>query len=915
MVAQADQGRVLSGGQAFSSDQVLAALYSLANSRPSDFHDIIYGYNGYSAGPGYDLVTGLGTPDGSQLVPDLAYSGLSSRPKLTSVVVSPSNPSVDEGFAQQFTATGTFASGVTQSITSSVAWASSNPAVATIDGAGLAATHAAGTSAITASLEGVTSPAVMLTSLPLVSLVVAPGNPSVDEGFAQQFTATGTFAGGSTQNLTSFVTWASSKPAVATIDASGLATTHAAGTSVITASLYGVTSPGDVLTTVPLVALAVAPNNPYVPVLLSVPFTVTSTYGDGSTHQLPGTSVAWASSKPAVATINSAGLATAKTLGSSVITASLYGVTSPGDVFTAVAPTFVVNTTADDLNYAAGRTNLREAILAANAYPGHTVTFDPAVFTTAMTITLTLGQLEMEGTTGTETIKGPTKGVTVSGNNTSRVFEVDPGVNASVSGMTITRGSAFNGGGLYNNGGNLTLTDCTVSGNSASNNGGGLYGPSNASGAITLTDCTVSGNFASNNGGGLDARSLDMAVRLTNSTISGNSSFAHGGGMQAFGTATLTNCTVNGNSSALYGGGLDLVLGTATLTNCTVSGNSTTGIGGGLDVASGTVVLINCTVSGNSSYLAGGGLDLDLGTATLTNCTVSGNSSTGPFAGGGGLYDGGALTLTNCTISGNSVPGGLGSGGGVLFGFFSTAALTNCTISGNSAVVGGGVLNDTRSGGTAMLTNCTVSGNASGYGGGLANYAGAATLTNCTVSGNSSAVNGGGIANGYLASTALTNCTVSGNSSVIGGGIANYGILTVASSSIVKNAATFAGGGISTTGGSVTITNSLINANQVNSPSTALGGGIDCENSTLALTNCTVNANQTNGANAYGGGIYALGSTVDATNSTINDNEANGTVMGEGGGIYAFDSTLTLVNTNVKGNKATTAYNNIFVGP
>ena len=106
-----------------------------------------------------------------------------------------------------------------------------------------------------------------------------------------------------------------------------------------------------------------------------------------------------------MATVNTAGLATANALGTSVITASLDGVTSPGDVLTAIAPSFVVNTTEDDA-YTAGKTSLREAVLAANAYPGHTITFDPTVFSTAQTITLTLGVLELTDTIGTETITG-----------------------------------------------------------------------------------------------------------------------------------------------------------------------------------------------------------------------------------------------------------------------------------------------------------------------------------------------------------------------------------------------------------------------------------------------------------------------------------------------------------------------------
>jgi parallel beta-helix repeat protein len=709
MVAQADQGRVLSGGQTFGSDQVLAAFYSLEGSEPNDFHDIIYGYNGFNAGPGYDLVTGLGTPNGSQLVPDLAYSGLSGRPTLTSVVVTPSNPSVDQGFSQQFTAMGTFASGVTQDITGSVVWASATPAVAMIDAAGLATTHAAGTTVITASLNGVSSPGVTLTSLPLLSLVVTPSNPSVDEGFSQQFTATGTFAGGSTRNLTSLVVWASATPPVATIDTAGLATTHVAGTTVITASLDGLTSPGVTLTSLPLVALGVAPNNPHVPVLLSVPFTVMGTYSDGSTHEIPGASVAWATSKPTVATITNAGLATANAPGSSVITASLYGVTSPGDVLTAVAPTFRVNTTEDDLSFTAGKTNLREAILAANAYPGHSVTFDPTVFATAKTITLSLGQLELSDTTGAETIQGPKKGVTVSGNNASRVFDVDPGVTASVSGMTITGGSAFNGGGLYDLG-SLTLTNCTVSGNSASNRGGGLYSPSGASGTTTLTDCTVSGNSAAGSGGGLGMRSLDMALTLTNCTVSGNSSGFNGGGMQVFGTTTLTKCTVSGNTAASGGGGLLFAFGTDTLTNSTVSGN-TAGNGGGVVNAYGSLAMRNCTVSGNSAS-AGGGVSNSYGSLAMLDCTVSGNFAS--VDGGGVSNSSGSLAMHNCTVSGNSASF---AGGGLYTSGNGMTTMTDCTVSGNSSLLGAVF----QFHGTTVLTGCIVRGNSAAYGGGLLN--------------------------------------------------------------------------------------------------------------------------------------------------------------------------------------------------
>ena len=81
-----------------------------------------------------------------------------------------------------------------------------------------------------------------------------------------------------------------------------------------------------------------------------------------------------------------------------------------------------------------------------------TITFDnTTVFATPQTITLTGTQLELSDTSGTETITGPAAGVTVSGGGLSRVFQVDRGVTASISGLTITGGHRHgDGGGLYN---------------------------------------------------------------------------------------------------------------------------------------------------------------------------------------------------------------------------------------------------------------------------------------------------------------------------------------------------------------------------------------------------------------------------------------------------------------------------------
>src|SRR5262249_21093855 len=128
--------------------------------------------------------------------------------------------------------------------------------------------------------------------------------------------------------------------------------------------------------------------------------------------------------------------------------------------------TIVVNNPTD--TPVIGQTDLRQAIIQANSTGGNeTILFDRNAFQHPPTIPLTGGQLELADTTGTETITGPKAGVTVSGGGASRVFQVDPGVTASISGLTITGGGNTDfGGGLYNEGA-TTLTDCTVSGNSA----------------------------------------------------------------------------------------------------------------------------------------------------------------------------------------------------------------------------------------------------------------------------------------------------------------------------------------------------------------------------------------------------------------------------------------------------------------
>ena len=75
----------------------------------------------------------------------------------------------------------------------------------------------------------------------LTSIAVTPANPTLMSGASQQFTATGTYSDGSTQNLSSQVTWTSSSPTVANVSAAGLATALTVGSTTVSATLAGKT--------------------------------------------------------------------------------------------------------------------------------------------------------------------------------------------------------------------------------------------------------------------------------------------------------------------------------------------------------------------------------------------------------------------------------------------------------------------------------------------------------------------------------------------------------------------------------------------------------------------------------------------------------------------------------------------------
>ena len=243
----------------------------------------------------------------------------------------------------------------------------------------------------------------------------------------------------------------------------------------------------------------------------------------------------------------------------------------------AQAATITVNSLADDADGADGECTLREAITAANtdtasgAADGEcaqgsqddVINFAlPGAAPWTVNLTGALPSL-----TSNMAIEGPGADRFTVRRDTGgdyRIFFVGRASEVTISGITIANGnSRFSGGdslggGIYN-GGTLTLTNSTVSGNTGWDYGGGIY--ISDEGTLNVANSTVSGNTVRGleqyygNGGGLFT-STNGTVNVTNSTVSGNIATDIGGGIYAQGGSLVqvTNSTVFGNTG--NGGGI-----------------------------------------------------------------------------------------------------------------------------------------------------------------------------------------------------------------------------------------------------------------------------------------------------------------------------------------------------------------------
>ena len=159
------------------------------------------------------------------------------------------------------------------------------------------------------------------------SIEVLPDDASVGIGGTLTFKAQ-TVKAGQIADVTANVTWSSADEAIATIDASGVATGLTQGSTTIIATLGNVTASAMLtVSDATLASIALSPSKPSLATGTTKQFSATGTYSDGTSRDISDESeLTWSSSSPEVASINDNGLAMAKSAGTSIIMVSLQGV-------------------------------------------------------------------------------------------------------------------------------------------------------------------------------------------------------------------------------------------------------------------------------------------------------------------------------------------------------------------------------------------------------------------------------------------------------------------------------------------------------------------------------------------------------------------------------------------------------------
>ena len=396
-------------------------------------------------------------------------------------------------------------------------------------------------------------------------------------------------------------------------------------------------------------------------------------------------------------------------------------------------------------------------------------------------------------------------GLTISGNNASRVFNINAGSAATFDSLTITGGATIGGAGIASYG-TLALNRVTLAGNNAPGGhwGGGIY----SNGALAMTHCTVANNSAEYGGG----------------------VFLDGGA----GPTVLTHTTIANNLARLGGGGMWMNGASATIHNTIVAMNNANNVnpaGGavltqtGANITSGDPLLLPLANSGGLTPTMpprGGGPAIDAGGATSLTTDQRGFPRTvGVKADIGAAESGPIVTVTSAADAGagslrQAITDATAPDTRIRF----AAGLAGSTITLTTGELNAGTNRTLTLDGSGLTSGITVSGNNASR---VLTMAGGSSVTvdSLTITGGRGTAGGVGGWGGGLAIPPgshgnVRNSTLGGNSAVYGGGIYAFGgsKLTLENMIMANNTGTIGDADIHNEGSAFTLLGSnLIGSN------------------------------------------------------------------------------------------------------
>jgi hypothetical protein len=321
--------------------------------------------------PGVLKTVGQGTTTVTAVFGSLsANTGVTVNPPgIIAVNINPASPGpIHMGDTLQFTASGLMSDGSPPpNITAKVTWASSNTGVATVASSGTATADRVGMTAISATYgtgQSALSASINLTVSPLLTLInILPESADIAQSTNQQFTATGVYDDGSTQDITrqTATLWTCTPKGIASITA-GLAKTNSTTGSCNIAAVSGsVGSVEEVTLTVSAFALSklsVIPAIPSLPVGVPIQFHATGQFGTSGPVQdltsVPG--IRWTSSNNLVAANPNAGKTTTLAAGTTTITAKFGSTTATSTLTVSAAQLSAITITTPLTKFAIGTT-------------------------------------------------------------------------------------------------------------------------------------------------------------------------------------------------------------------------------------------------------------------------------------------------------------------------------------------------------------------------------------------------------------------------------------------------------------------------------------------------------------------------------------------------------------------------------